>query len=1032
MRFFRYLIEHYVGTLLLIGLALLLGLLGLFQLPVSFYPDFTVPVAIVITPYPGAGPESVEYAVTKPLEQSLATLSGIDLIESTSREGFSQLVVSFSYGADTEQKKREIQEKIDLAKPLLPRDAGLPVISTINQLLPPPVQLAVSSERLSLSELTMLVDDRIAPDLARLPGVAAAQVAGGSRQVVAVEAFPQRLRQSNIGLEQLAAAISSGNANFPLGDLKAGSNLFTLRLEGEYRSVEDIGNQLVAYRSGAGIRVRDLARVAIRENSRESLARINSKESVGILVRQPSGGNALQVSDGVRRWLDKNRGQLPGDLKIEVVRDESENIRRALAEVLLSGLLGGLLAVLVIFMFLGTLANTLVIVMAIPVALTVTFSLMRIFGLSLNTVSIGGLSLAVGLIVDAAVVVMENCYRHIREGDLPGTRLEVIARAVAEVGLPVSAATLTTVVVFLPLAFTAGFAKVLLGELALTVVFALGLSMVVSLTLVPVLSYFLMGSDRPGSKINGWFLLLLDKTKRRYLGLLGWSLDHPGLVAAFFLLMLLAGMLLSRVVDYGLLAKTDQGEFQITVSYQPGTSLEHTEERLQELETKLGKIPGVARVFSLVGRDPFFGTPQQNFATVNVFTDRRKPVFTAMDSARSHLEQMAGADYTIRVIDATSGAVREDIDILIFGEDLDSLEAVGRALIDQLSKRPENINLNSSLSQGLPTYRFVPDRRNLSAVGLTAQSLGQVIRAGKSGQVISLLQRGGRDVEIRLALEGSESLGLRSLQNMPIATPVGGILPLKALGTFKEGRAPLQIGRINQGRVANITGSFSPMTKARQARTKLKEAMSSINLPAGYRLELRGANRAIVESFKTLGIALLVAVLLVYIVMGVQFNSLSLPFVIILSVPFSLPGFFAALFITGDQLNLSSFLAGIILSGIVVNNSILLLDFTVNMRRGSGNIKQALVRAAEIRFRPIMMTTMTTVLGALFLAINPGGGGQALQSLARAFIGGMSYSLLVSLILVPVVYTLADSLLCRFSRSCMPASILDGEKRVGA
>ncbi len=1027
MGFYRTVIERYVGVLLLVGLAAILGLLGLGQLPVSFYPDFTVPVAIIVTSYPGAGPESVESEITKPLEQAVATLSGLEFIESISQEGSSRITVGFAYGVEAESKKKEVQEKVDMAKAQLPRGAGQPAVTTINQLLPPPVQLSVISQSRSLGELKQWVEDRLAPAIARLPGVAAAQVSGGTELVVRVEMDRRRLKETGLGASQLAQALGSGNIESPLGDVQGSRQSFVLRLAARYRSLEEIEDQPVAALPGRILRVKDLARVTLVEKERRSIVRFNGRESVGLLVRKPSGGNSVEVAGSVRDWLRRNKERLPADIEITIVNDESRVIGSALKDVALSGLCGGLLASAVIWLFLGSLANTLVVVLAVPTTLMIAFGLMRIFGLSLNTVSLGGLSLSIGLVVDGAVVVMENAFRRLKENSNNLARATVVASSVQEVGLAVSASTLTTIVVFLPLAFTQGLAKVLLGELALTVVFALTVSISLAVTLVPVLCYHLLNTEKSEGKYNRWFLRLLDRIKQLYLRILELALRKRGAAVAVFTFLLLLGLAISRFVDTGLLAETDPGEFQITVSYPVGTSLAYTDRRVSDLEQRLIKTPGVDRVFAIVGQDRFFGTSQPYFASINVYSDGRTPIRKLMEEARRMLAEMPGAATTVRMIDATAGVRQNDIDVNIYGDDLDTLRHLGQLLVKGLESRGAYINLTSNLASGFPAYTFVPDRQRLVAVGLTPSALAQTVRAWAAGQVATLFRRGDRDIEVELSYAGAEGLGRNDLENLPVNTPLAGVLPLKALGVWQEEVSPPQVVRLDQSRTVNVTGDLAPGVSSRRGRAELAAYLRSFPLPPGYRTELRGANRAIVQSFQTLGIALLLAVFLVYIVMGVQFNSLTLPLVIILSVPFSLTGFFGALFLGGQALNLSSFLSAIILSGVVVNNSILLLDFAVRRRRLGDGCHLAVLEAGRLRFRPILMTSLTTIFGALFLALDPWGGGQALKSLATAFIGGMSYSLAVSLILVPVVYTLFDDLLCRWGRNCLPARVDDDQ-----
>jgi HAE1 family hydrophobic/amphiphilic exporter-1 len=1023
MNAIRYLIERYVGTILIASLLVILGILGFFGLPVSYYPEFSVPAAIIITAYPGASPEAVETDVTRPIEEAISTVSGLDLINSVSREGFSQVVVNYAFGVNIDAKKREIQERIDLIKGELPRSASVPSITTINNILPPPVELSVTSSRRELGELKSLVETRIAPAIARLPSVANAKVTGGADLVVRVEIDGARLRETGISVSQIASALAAGNTDFPIGDIQSGRYLFTIRLMGRYMTIDDIKNEYVTSAAGKPLRVRDLCRVYTIQKTRTRFAYLNGRETVGILVRKPSGGNSIKVANDVKRWLKENRARLPDDVVIDIVKDESIVINSAIRDVALSGILGAILASLIILMFLGRIGNTLVIVISIPLTVVITFALMKLFDLSLNTVSIGGLSLAVGLIVDAAVVVMENIFRHIRDKDIPGSRLEIVVRSTGEVGLAISAGVITTIVVFLPLAFTQGFARVLLGELALTVVFALSVSIAVAVTIVPILSYFLIRTEVPRFRINGWFIRLENWTRRIYLKLMTAALKHRLATVLTFVFLLIAGLGLSRLVNFGFVAASDEGEFQIVLNYPRGTSVEHTNAAVLGIERQLLQLDGVSKISSIIGEDPFFGTPQPYSATMNVYTGRKRPVRQVMAEAREILDQLPGPEIVVRVIDATVGVRRNDIDVNIFGDNIDTLRQLGDRFARVLRGEPRFVNITNNLARGLPTFVFIPDRARLSAVGLSAFSLAQVLRIAKSGEIVTKYRKDDAELDVELIFLNADKFSLRQIENLPIATPFGGTVPLKSLGNLTEGESPSEIIRVDQRRCVNITGSFGAGLASRSGQGLLQKAIADFRLPGGYEIEQQGANRAIAESFRTLGIALLIAVLLVYVVMGVQFNSLSLPFVIILSVPFSITGFFAGLVVTGNDLNLSSFLSAIILSGIVTDNAILLLDYVIARRRSNVDRTQAIIEAGQIRFRPVLMTSLTTIFGSLFLALNIGGGGESLKGLASAFIGGMSYSLFVSLILIPVAYTLFDDLMCRFSRTCMPADI---------
>ncbi|MCX7994357.1 MAG: efflux RND transporter permease subunit [candidate division WOR-3 bacterium] len=1023
MNVIRYFIQRYVGTLLITSVLVIIGIISFQSLPVSYYPQFSVPAAIIITAYPGASPEIVENDVTKPIEEAISTISGVDQITSTSREGFSQIIVNYAFGVSIDKKQREIQEKIDLIKGQLPRNASTPSITTINNILPPPVELSITSDTRDLAELKEFVEKRISPAIARLPGVANVKVTGGIDEIIRVEIDPIRLYETGIGLNQIAYALSAGNIDYPVGEVKSGQYLFSLRLKGNYQTIEDIKNEYITVAGGRSIRVGDIAKVYSIEKTQTRFARLNLKDAVGILVRKPSNGNSVQVARSVKKWLKENETKLPSDIKIQIIKDESNTILNAIRDVIISGLLGALLASLIILLFLGRFRNALVIIISIPITIIITFIFMKVFNLSLNTISIGGLSLATGLIVDASIVVMENIFRHLRDKDFHGTRLEMVVESTREVGLAISAGVITTIVVFLPLAFTQGFAKVLLGELALTVVFSLCISIIVAVTIVPIFSYFLLKPEQPRFQFNRWFLNLESKMKNIYTNLLNRVLQHRLITVLIFVILLIIGFVLASFVKTGLIGATDEGEFQIVLEYPRGTSLEYCNNEALKLEKSLLNLSGVSKVSSIIGEDPFFSTPQPYSATINVYTDRKRPVRAIIPLAKKLLESYIEPTVVLRIIDATVGIRREDIDINIFGANLDTLRELGDRLVAKLREEKNFLYVNSNLSRGLPAFVFIPNRMNLSAAGISAFTLAQILRIAKSGEVVTTYRKDDRDIDVELTILNADKLTLRDIGNLPIATPLAGVVPLKSLGVLQEGESPSEIVRINQRRSVNITGSFAPGTNSRVNRKILDGIIRNFKLPEGYNIEQRGANRAIAESFKTLGIALIIAIILVYMVLGVQFNSLTLPFVIILSVPFSITGFFAGLVLTGNELNLSSFLSAIILSGIVTDNAILLLDYVVSRREKNVERNKAIIEAGEKRFRPVMMTSLTTIFGSLFLALNIGGGGESLKALASAFIGGMTFSIFVSLILIPVVYTIIDDLLCRISKTCMPERI---------
>ncbi|MCG8569172.1 MAG: efflux RND transporter permease subunit [Spirochaetes bacterium] len=1002
----QYFIKRYVASFLIVGILVILGIFAINTLPVSFYPDFSVPSLFINTLYPGAGPESIEEEVTKVIEEAVSTISGIDEISSSSQEGFSLVQVSFSFGVDLEEKSQDVQKKIDQIKSQLPREAEIPSIIRINDFLAPPIELAVTSTRRTLGDLKLYVDNRLGPAFSRLPGVATVKVTGGSEQIVEIKINPLRLRETSLSFNQIANSIQSANLNLPIGEIKGETNSFTVRIDGKYQSLTDIQNVFIPTVNDQLIRLADIAEINLIEKKQYRFSRINQTPAIGVIVRKPSGGNSVEVANQVKQWIKDEGDKIPSDIKIQIVSDESLFIQGAINNVFVSLLLGAVLASLIIFLFLGNIRNTLVIILSIPATLIISFIFMKLFNLSLNTVSLGGMGMAVGMIVDSAIVVMENIVRHLEARDFPGNRSEIIARSTTEVALAISASVFTTIVVFLPLAFTRGLAKVLLGELSLVIVFALFISIIIAVIFVPILSYFLIKIDFKRNRLSKGFLKIMEALKKGYLLVLQISLRHKAITFFIFLIIMIGAFFIGSSLNTGLFPESDQGQFQVVLTYPRGTAVEYTNQQVREFEEKLLKLESIELVSSVIGEDIFFNTILPYSATLNILTDRQQPTAEVIQEVRTLLKQFPGVDSLVRIIDASAGFNSRDVDLTIVGDDLEILQNLSNELMSQLAQVDGLVNIQSDLQKGLPSYFFVPDRRKMVEMGTSLLEVADTIRTGKTGLKVTRFAREEYDIDVEISLANSEEYLIKDIRNMPILTRRGGIVPLYALGTFQEGFAPSEINHISLRRTVNITGDFSDKKAANQLKKAISQKIESFNLPEGYFFDQARSSRAIIESFKTLGIALLIAIILVYVIMGVQFNSFGLPLLIAFSIPFSFPGALLLMYATDTILNLPSFLGLIMLSGIVVNNGIIFLDFVINFSQKYQTVGEAIQAAGEIRFRPIVMTTLTTIFGMFFLAINIGGGGEALRPLAITVIGGLAYGLLVSLIFIPMMYAL--------------------------
>lgn len=1002
MKIFNGLINKSTSVFIVYAVLLIIGAIASVSLPVSYYPDFTVPAVFINTAYPGADPVSVEESITKIIEDALSSVSGIEQMTSTSQESFSLVQVNFDFGVNVDEKTDEIRKQLDLIRNNLPANASIPEIITINDFVSAPVTLAVYSDRRTEGELRVIAEKEIAPSLSKIPGTGLITVSGGLNTIVKVEPHRDLLIETGLTLNQISAAINFSNTDFPAGEVRGDDRSFTLRVEGKFKTIEDIGNVIITHTAGGAVFLKDIADISVMEETQTKFSRLNENPVITLSVRKPDGGNTIEIANNIKDWLSKNRTAFSPDIKIEIVKDESVVIDSAIANVINSLLLGALLASIVIYLILGSFKNTLIIIISIPVSIVISFIFMKIFNLSINTVSLGGLGMAIGMVVDSAVVVMENSYRYLEEN--PGkNRLELIAGAVSEVALPISASVLTTVVVFLPMAFTSGLAKVLLGELSLVIVFALTTSIFVSVTLIPVLNSLLLTTEVKPLFISVLFNKILDGIRKIYIHLLNKSLKHRFISIAVFTILMIGGCSLAAEIESGMLPDSDQGEFQITLSYPRGVSVNYTNNKVMNIEKDLLNIDSIKKISSVIGEDILFGTQKPYTAAINVFTDISRPTADVIAGVRNYFRTIPGMESEIRIIDASAGISGSDIEYDITGTNIDVLGELGEQFTDMLSQINGLINIKSGLSKGVPSYSFIPDKKTISSMGFSVFDISQLIRNTKVPQIVTTYSYNGYDIDLILALKGAENMTVRELENTPVVTR-NGIVPLKLFGRFTEGTAPAEIKRIDGVRAVNITADVDKKYSRQLIEKEITASLEKFSLPEKYSINKKGVSRAIAESFKTLGIALMIGVMLVFAVMGIQFNSIKLPFVIILSIPFSMPGAFFALYITNQQLNLPSFLGIIMLAGIIVNNGIILIDFIAG--NPGSSIRESIIQSVIKRFRPVMMTTLTTITGMFFLALNIGGGGEALKPLAIAVIGGLIYSISVSLILIPVLYSI--------------------------
>ncbi len=1007
-------IKRKVGTILITLSVVIIGLLSIPNIPVSFWPEFVAPSLIIIAPYPGVAPTEVEEQIAKPLEEELSTIDGVEELETTCMEGMCQVLVRFGWGVDFDDAKLKVQERTNKARSRFPREALEPRVLQVQDFLPPGIELGFNSDQRDLNEVRDYVETKLKNRFLRLENVATVQTFGGYEQQVAVNVDPDRLYAYGLTLAQVNAALASENLNVPAGKIQTELKNYFIRILGKFSDVEDIQNIIVAANNGVPIYLKDIAQVTLENKEQLSITRLNGKLLVGLAIREKSGGNTVAMCDEVKEELKTIKKILPQDIQVTIIRDQSLFIKQSIQNVLKNAAIGAFLAALVLILFLGSFRNTLIIMLSIPVSIIATFFLIDWFGLTINTISLGGLALGVGMIVDASVVVIENIFRNLRErrGE---DRFTTVVDATSQVASAITSSTLTSVVVFFPLAFLVGLFAVLLGELALTIVFALSISVIVALTVVPLLSFRLMkidlGTSRLGFLVRSW-QAIFDRLTQLYRTSLRWALAHRLLTILLAVLVLILSIaIFPRLLDVELLPSINQGEFRVELTLAEGTRLEFTDAIASKVESEILQRNEVAQVSSVIGVASARGDLKSNFAsiTVNLKPEFFPQIQFIMEDIRNRYRSLVGTKVVVRQIEVTEGMKQMPVNVRIAGDDLAVLEEIGARATDIIREVPGVVNLTSSLAEGLSEFSIKVNRIKAADLGLSNSQIAGAVRLAVLGSSATRLSSFGKEYDITVSADGSKIRDVNELLDLPLTTMKGSIVPLRAVAEVSLERAPSEIKRFDQQRVLEIKADVAGRNQS-QVVAEVKNKLATLNLPSDYFITYGGQSKAIADSFKSLLTALVIAIFLVYVVMGTQFNSFLHPFTIAMTIPLALIGVFLGLFIFGAALSMNALLGTIMLVGIVVNNGILLIDFILQLRARGMSKDEAILEAGTLRLRPILITSLTTIFGMIPIALGLGEGGEALQPLGAVVVGGLTTSTFLTLIVIPCVYSLLDRL----------------------
>jgi HAE1 family hydrophobic/amphiphilic exporter-1 len=1022
-----------------------LGLLSFVRLPIDLLPDVAYPRLVVYTTDAGAAPAEAERFITEPVEQAISTVPGVQGVESVTREGASLVTARFAWGTDMEFAALNVREKLDNLRDALPEQASRPVVLRTDPRSEPVLSLSVSGGRdlPALKEVAELVFKR---RLEQIDGVALAQVTGGVEREIHVDVDPRALESFGLTVQDVARALDEANASAPGGTIRRGRYRYSLRTLGELQGVEEI--RAVPLRKsgaardsiGAQVLLRDVARVDDGFEERESLARYNGHEAVGLLVYKNADANTVRVARQVDEGLAQLRREYP-DVQVQVAMSQAGFISNALANVVQEVILGGLLAFLVLFLFLREARYPVAIALAIPISLIATFALMHATGVSLNILSLGGMALGVGMLMDNSIVVLENVFRH-RELGLKARMAAAVGAE--EVQRAITASTLTTIAVFGPIVYVEGVAGELLGALAMTVAYSLLCSILVAVTLLPALAARWEGEARAAGtgRVGRFFAPVLDGFDRgfaRFAALyertLHAGMRRRGRTMAVAFALLAVGLLVGARLPRGVLPEVDQGQFRLRVELPQGTPLERTADDAARLERLLDADPAVDAVFTRVGRQiAAAGMDDResglNTALLEVRLRGGASTAEALARLRPGLAAFPAGTVTVEAGQATAlgrllGGGEADLAVRIRGENLDAAMAYAARARQRLSREPALANVRVGSEMGQPEMRVEIDRERAAAFGVDPAKIAGTVQDYMKGAVATNLVEFDRKVPIIVRLPEEARRSARTLEELR----VDGV-PLRELVRVFDAAGPSEIRRIDQSRVVTVHADVAA-GGVQDAVRRVEAALAAAPPPHGLRVEIGGENQEMRDGFRALAFAFLLAVVLVYMLLAAEFESLLLPFIVLLAVPLAAVGATLALWVTGAGLNTMSLIGMVILVGIVDNDAVVKVDFINQMRKQGMSRRDAIFAAGHARMRPIVMNTITAMLGLLPMAMGIGPGAELQAPLAIAVFGGLLSATALTLVVIPVAYDVLDEAGERI-RAWLRSPAADDEPRVPA
>jgi hydrophobic/amphiphilic exporter-1 (mainly G- bacteria), HAE1 family len=1022
----RIAIQRPVTMFMLSGVIILLGLLSLFRLPVDLMPDVSYPSLTVRVGYAGVGPLEIEELITRPIEQAMSAVAGLERLESTSAEGSSRVTLNFAWGTDLNEAADDVRNRLDRVRGRLPLEAEAPIMFKFDANTFPIMGVGVEAaggaggemDRVTLREMA---EHDLSPRLERVPGVASVSVEGGLRRQIHVELSKEKVRALDLPVDRIIGLLRSENQNIPVGEIDEGDTTYLVRSQGQFENLDEIREMVVMTRQGVPVYLKDIAEVKDSTEDLRSFTRINGKPGVRMRVTKQSGKNTVEIADAVRVEIERINREMPG-LRLGVLDDSSIFIKRSIDAVKEHAMIGAFLVVLIIFLFLRDLRSTVIICTSIPISVVGTFALLYFAGYTLNTMTFGGLALGIGMIVDASIVVLENTFRHMEHGK---DRMQASIDASEEVWSAILASTLTHIAVFVPLLFLTGVSSILFKQLSIVVMFSLTMSLFVAVTIVPVLCSRLLKLPPPVAERKGIAGRLytasetfLDRMDLAYSRVISRALHHrPTVLAAGTACVVVAALILPTI-GFELMPVTDEGEVQVTAELPVGTRIERAQDVATRLESLLPEyVPEQEAIITQAGGGGFGGGAASRTQATLRLVPKAERTRSSEEIARTLNRQLAGVIPGVIITTRASGGNRAMDRLLGGGDSRMALEIRGDDLAEAqrlsleakavMDRVPEVRDVRISRDDGRPELAILVDRPKAALLGLSVSNVAASIRTSVGGTQAAFFRQAGNEYPIVVRLREEDRNRVDDINDILIGTPQGQVLQAKNLLALRNQTGPTEIQRKNQERIVRVTSE--PQVALSEAVKAINARLPEVRVPQEFAVGFGAEVEAQDQAFAQLRWVLILAILLVYAVMASQYESLRDPFIIMFSVPLAAIGVVLALKLTGTTFSLQAYIGVIMLAGIVVSNAILLVDYTnILRRRDHMPLREAVETAGRTRLRPILMTSLATILGLVPMALGIGEGAELQAPLARVVIGGLAASTLITLVFVPTVYTLFE------------------------